>query len=233
MHRKEVNERSPLRVLEASIHGGLGRGNLGVVVARHGIGKTAFLVDVALDDLLRGNKVLHVSLEHGADKVCAFYDEIYGELAHAGELEDVWAVRLQMERSRRVHCYLDGSFTVDRLREALAFEKSYGEFEPAAIIIDELPFASATEADLAALRAIAKETDAELWMSAVTYRDAAEDDRGVPEPVARLAGSVDVILRMAHDGNNVHVSLLKDHDNPEVPDLALDLDPTTMLLVKG
>ena len=49
MHRKEINERSPMRVLEQSIHGGLGRGNLGVVVARHGVGKTAFLVGVALD----------------------------------------------------------------------------------------------------------------------------------------------------------------------------------------
>ena len=53
MYRKELNERSPLRLLENSIHGGLGRGNLGVVVARHGVGKTAFLVGVALDDLLR------------------------------------------------------------------------------------------------------------------------------------------------------------------------------------
>ena len=48
MHRKELNERSPLRVLEESIHGGLGRGNVGVIVARKGVGKTAFLVGVAL-----------------------------------------------------------------------------------------------------------------------------------------------------------------------------------------
>ena len=32
MHQKELNERSPLRVLEQSIHGGLGRGNIGVIV---------------------------------------------------------------------------------------------------------------------------------------------------------------------------------------------------------
>ena len=57
---KELTERSPMRVFENSIHGGLGAGNLGVVVARHGMGKTAFLVDIALDDLLRGRKVLHV-----------------------------------------------------------------------------------------------------------------------------------------------------------------------------
>ena len=29
MYRKELNERSPLRLFEHSIHGGLGRGNVG------------------------------------------------------------------------------------------------------------------------------------------------------------------------------------------------------------
>jgi len=37
---KELTERSPMRVFENSIHGGLGTGNIGVVVARHGVGKT-------------------------------------------------------------------------------------------------------------------------------------------------------------------------------------------------
>jgi len=41
-----------------------------------------------------------------------------------------------------------------------------------------------------------------------------------------------VILSMAHDGKTVHVGLHKDHDNPNVSDLKLALDPTTMLLVR-
>ena len=47
-------------------------------------------------------------------------------------------------------------------------------------------------------------------------------------PVSINEGDLDVILAMAHDGKAVHVSLLKDHDNPEVPDMKLALDPTTM-----
>ena len=57
MFKKEVNEQSPLRILEASIHGGLGKGNLGVVAARAGVGKTACLVQIGLDDLLRDKHV--------------------------------------------------------------------------------------------------------------------------------------------------------------------------------
>jgi hypothetical protein len=232
MRRKEINERSPIRVLEASLHGGLGPGNIGVVVARHGVGKTAFLVGVALDDLMRGRKVLHVSLEHDADKVRAFYDEVFGDLAHERELEDVWKVRLETERNRRIHCYQGDTFSIDKLREALSFMREHGDFRPVTVMIDGFSFDQATSQQMAELRALAVETDAELWMSAVTHREAVMNERGVPEPVAHLQGDIDVILRMAHDMKAVHVSLLKDHDNPEVSDLKLALDPTTMLLVK-
>ena len=61
MYRKFVNARSPLRLLEKGLQGGLGIGNIGVLVAGHGVGKTPFLVGVALDELLRQGTVLHVA----------------------------------------------------------------------------------------------------------------------------------------------------------------------------
>jgi len=232
MRRKEINERSPVRVLEASIHGGLGTGNIGVIIARHGVGKTAFLVGVALDDLMRGKQVLHVSLEHDSEKVRAFYDEVFMDLAHESAMEDVWKVRLEMERNRRIHCYLGTAFTVDKLQEALEFMREHGDFRPTAVMIDGYPFAETTPKQMEQIREIAKGLDAEVWMSATTHREANENDFGVPEPIAHLEGNMDVILRMAHDTRAVHVSLLKDHGNPDVSDLKLALDPTTMLLKK-
>ena len=66
MYRKEVNERSPLRVFERSIQGGLGKGNVGVVMSRAGAGKTAFLVDIALDDLMQAVSDTHRTLPTNA-----------------------------------------------------------------------------------------------------------------------------------------------------------------------
>ena len=140
--------------------------------------------------------------------------------------------RGQLERSRRIHSYLDGSFAIEKLRGALDFMREYSNFVPAAIVIEGYEFADATTEEIAALRETARGVGAELWLSAVTHRESATDDRGVPEPVARLAPSIDVILRMVPEERYVHISLLKDHDNPEVSDLNLALDPTTMLLVK-
>ena len=72
-----------------------------------------------------------------------------------------------------------------------------------------------------------------MWLSAVTHRDSARSEAGVPEPVARHADSLDVILSLAHDGEAVQLGLLKDHDNPRISELKLALDPRTMLLVEG
>lgn len=232
MHRKEINERSPLRVLEKSLHGGLGRGNVGAVVARHGIGKTAFLVGVGLDDLMRSRKVFHLSMGQSVERVCAYYDEILTELARERQMEDVWRVRLEVERNRRIHSVPSASFSVEKVREVLGFLREYNDFVPTSILIDDVDFEQASLEGLKGLREIARELDAELWVSAVTHRDEKRDERGVPEAVARMDAALDVILSMAHDGTCVNVVLHKDHDNPNVSDLKIALDPTTMLLVK-
>ena len=56
-----VFEKSPMRILERALAGGLGRGRFGVVLARTGVGKTGFLMTMALDRLLQGRKVMHIS----------------------------------------------------------------------------------------------------------------------------------------------------------------------------
>ena len=48
VYRKQLNKRSPLRVFERSLHGGLGKGNIGVVTSRKGVGKTAFEIAAAM-----------------------------------------------------------------------------------------------------------------------------------------------------------------------------------------
>jgi hypothetical protein len=231
MYSKELNERNPLRLFEHSIHGGLGPGNIGVVVARHGIGKTAFLVGIALDDAIRGRKVLHVALDKTVQHVREFYDEIFMDLAHSAGLEDLATARLEMERHRIIHTYAAGAFTTDKLRQSIQFLKEVAHFEPTCLILQGFNFDQATLADIEALRSLAAEFNVELWMSALTHRGVAADDRGIPEPIAKLAAAIAVIVQMVDDGGTVKLSLLKDHDNPNVAKLALALDPSTMLLV--
>lgn len=231
MHRKDLNERSPLRLLEKSIHGGLGRGNIGVVAARRGVGKTAVLVGIALDDLMRSRKVLHVALNQRFDKILQYYDEIFMDLARTGNLQDVGAERLEVERCRNIHTYVDNSFSIQKLREAIAFLNTYMDFYPTTVILDDYNFEEATKEDLDELRQIAQEIHGELWMSAVTHRESEQNERGVPAPLARLEQSIDVILALEQGDKSVTLRLLKDHSNPDVSPSHVALDPTTLLLV--
>ncbi|MBW1683167.1 MAG: hypothetical protein JRJ83_17455, partial [Deltaproteobacteria bacterium] len=74
---------SPLKILEKSSRKGLGKGNLGVLIARAGVGKTACLVHIALDKLFRKERLVHVSLEEGPEKVTAYYNVMVSDLVKA------------------------------------------------------------------------------------------------------------------------------------------------------
>ncbi len=227
---KELTERSPMRIFEKSIHGGLGAGNLGVVVARHGMGKTAFLVDIALDDLLRGRKVLHVTIGRTIEHVREYCAEIFHDLVHATQLESAAEIRREIESHRHIKAYLKETFSVEHLRSHIAMMREAMGFVPVAIVIDGYDFEAATTAELADIREIAESLKCEIWMAAHTHRTDPRDKHGIPEPVAHLTSELAVIVHMAHDGKAVNLRVLKDHDNPDVSQLALAIDPTTMLL---
>ncbi len=229
MYRKEWNQRSPLRVFENSLHGGLGKGNMGVVMSRAGVGKTAFLIGVALDDLMRGRKVLHISFEDAVDRVREFYDAIFSEL----HLADALASRVTMERCRMIHSYRTGELSVSKLRENAAFLRDHCHFEPEVIILDGVDFHHTDNDELAALKELSEGLDVEMWMSAQTHRDRPpRDPRGVADEVIRFDDflSVLVLLHPEEEGA-VTIRLLKDHDNPDLADLHMKLDPTTLLVL--
>ena len=232
IYRKEVGERSPLRVFERSIHGGLGRGNLGLVLSRPGGGKTGFLVSVAIDDALRGRKVLHVSTRDSAEKAREFYEQVFHDLLEAEGSSDHFAKLHMLERHRRIHSFLGGTFRQEKLETALEYMTRYTDFAPSIIIMDGFPeWERAEEEDLHAIKAMAVRYDAEVWLSGALHREGQfQDGRGVPLEMARFDESLSVIVRLDPQSDHVRLRLVKDHENPEVAALNLELDPSTFLV---
>ena len=231
MYKKDVNERSPMRVFERSIHGGLGKGNVGVVLSRAGIGKTAFLVDIALDDLMRERKVLHVNIDDPVEKVRSFYDEIFSDLAESMKIENRDRVHLNVERHRLIQTYMAESFSLEKLKSGIVMAAEIMNFEPDVIILDGFPrFSQATEDDLLELKDIAKRHNCELWVSGRARREDEVDPRGVPTKVARFEEYLSVIVKLESQGDHVRLQLIKDHDNSDVASLFLELDPKTLLV---
>ena len=60
---QELHSRSPVRALLATLGGGLGPGQVGFIVAKPGVGKSALLAHLGLDQLVHGSNVLHIALK--------------------------------------------------------------------------------------------------------------------------------------------------------------------------
>lgn len=229
MFQRYLTARSPLRLLEKGLHGGLGRGNLGLVLAAPGVGKTSFLVGVALDDLMRGKPVLHVALEHNVQHVRDHYDTVFEELAHSTHLENAAVVRAGLDRLRCIRSYPHGAFDAKRLCEALALEAEVGT-RPELVVVDGLDVAQRTPAELEEWAKAARENDVEVWMAANAPN---ERISVLPADLKPLAASFGVILTLEPQPGAVALRALKDHDNPDVAALHVALDPKTLLLVRS
>jgi KaiC/GvpD/RAD55 family RecA-like ATPase len=231
MYTKEINERSPLRVFERSIHGGLGKGNIGVVMSRAGVGKTACLIGIALDDLMRGRRVLHISFGDSVEHVREFYEEIFEDLRRTMHMADAQDTHLTVERSRMIHTYRGIEFSSGKLERDTQFYKDHLHFQPEVVVIDGFNFAAASEPDLTELKEYAKRHNVELWLSAITRReDTSTSAQGIPNPVGRFEAWISVMVQLEPRSSGVLLRLLKDHENPDVENLRLRLDPRTLLL---
>ena len=229
MKRRFLNARSPLRLLEKGLHGGLGAGNLGVVIAGHGVGKTSFLVGVAVDELLREGRVLHVSCSHPVQHVRAHYDTVYEELAQSKHLEDLGSIHGEIDRNRTIRVYPPNTLTPGKLRDAVKLAREAGAV-PSLIVLEGLAITLLHRADIEDLRSLAQELPAEIWLEANSDKERAV---AVPSGMRGFEDLISVILALEPGQDVVRLRALKDHANPDVSDLHVSLDPRTLLLVRS
>jgi hypothetical protein len=221
---------SPLKILEKSSEKGLGRGNLGVLIARAGVGKTACLIHIALEKIFRHEKLVHISLDEGPEKVTSYYRVIYSDLLKTLHLKDEPERQSLIDRNRMILAYLNQSFETERLRASLENLTVKLNFKPDALIVDGLDFENVGRPVFEGFKDIAGEFDAEIWFSALSHRHISEvNERGIPHPCRELDDLFDLILLLHSEPSGIHFSLLKDHDNPGVFHNSVMLDPNTFL----
>jgi len=225
-------EQSPVRIFERATGGGLGAGKVGVVLSRPGVGKTAFLIGLALDAMLQGQRVLHISTQEPVDRVHNFYDHIFHMLADSLRMENRQESLVTIERNRHILAYNRKHFSLEKLEKSVAFLKDTAHFEPSFVIMDGTPrFGKTEQWEIDGTCRLAEEWKAEVWTSSLTHREGQElDGRGVPVEVARFDASLDLIINLVPAGDHIRVRVVKNHDEPEVPDLHLELDPRTLLI---
>ena len=224
---------SPLKILEKSSHGRLGPGNLGVLVARAGVGKTACLIHIAFDKIFRKEKLVHISLEEGPEKVASYYNVIYSDLLKALNMKDDDDYRLLMERNRMILAYLNQSFDLARLRTSLQNLAERLDFTPDTLIIDGLEFETAGRSVIEGLKKAAEEFQVEIWLSALSHRHLSEvNERGIPYPCHELDDLFAIIIQLQPERSGILLRLLKDYDRYQIPQNSIALDPNTFLALE-
>jgi hypothetical protein len=229
MYQKFLTARSPVRILEKGLHGGLGKGNIGLVLAGHGVGKTSFLVGVALDELIRGGNVLHVAVDQTVAHTRAHYDTIFEELASHARLDDAAQVHAEVDRRRSIRAVTSESFDAGKLREAARLQQEMGS-PPALVIVENVAAERCTQQELEDMKGLAQELGAELWLSAASADEKVEN---LPGPLDAARDSFGVILALEPENDGVALRALKDHENPDVSALRVALDPRTLLLTRS
>lgn len=232
MLQKSLIERSPVRIFDRAIGGGLGIGNIGVVLSRTGVGKTGFLIGLAIDALLQGRKVLYISTKESVEHVTAFFEQIFHAMADDLGMNEVPQRQLMMERGRHILCYNRDFFSLEKLEQSAAFLKETTGFSPDMVIMDGTPRFEQTEPwEMQGIRRLAAGWQAEVWTSAILHREGQEvDARKVPVEVARFDADLDVIIHLCPEGDHIKVRITKEHQTETTAQVSMELDPRTLLL---
>ncbi|MBI5441351.1 MAG: cytoplasmic protein [Deltaproteobacteria bacterium] len=226
MLKNEMVAKNPLRGLDQSREGGLAPGQMGLIAARAGTGKTAFLIQVALDSIFRGSPVLHVSIGETVSHVKAWYEEIYRDLAQGYDLEKAREVWEETERGRLILTFRVQAFSVDKLEERLNDLTEQGIFQPRVVLVDGLDLSTDLQSTVEALGHFARSRGLKVWVACRTHREMGD----LAALVAPYEDLFQVAVGLEPRGESTELLVLK---NPAGPGgrTPIALDTRTLLLV--
>jgi hypothetical protein len=211
--------------------GGTAQAMMGLVMARAGLGKTAILVQFALDCMLLGNKVLHVSIGEGVDKTRAWYDDILSLLTDGEKIESIPEVM----KNRMIMTFKESSFSKAKLEERLDDLVQQNIYKPECLIIDGYDFEQNDKQSLEELRDFMNDRGLKMiWFSAVSHRaDKRVSLDGVPAPCHEVDSLFDTVLLIKPEGDSMKLKIVKCDTCSVDPGSILMLDPSTMLIKQG
>lgn len=195
------------------LNGGLGRGEIGVIVAPTGVGKSHFLVHVGSEALRRGKNVVHYTFELSETQVGIRYDSNLCDI-NSSEIRDHKEKVLEKYENGEfgrliIKEYPTGTATVTTIRNHLE-KLSMRGIKPSLIVIDYADIMrSSRQFDslrhelkliYEELRNLAMEMSIPIWTASQANRDAAKSDIVGLENMSEAYGKAqvaDVVLSLS------------------------------------
>jgi len=230
MQKEDLIKKNPLRVLNPLSAESLPDHRMGLVMARAGLGKTAILVQIAMDSMLRGQKVLHVSVGEDLGKAKAWYEDVFQYIAEGFQLENAAEVEDKLMRNRIIMTFKEVAFSKLKLEERLNDLVYQNIFRPDIVVVDGYDFGEADYESIMDLKEMMAAMNVQVWFSALRHRD---DDRvsaaGVPAPCHEIDGLFDTVIVLQPEQDAILLNIIKDEYDGAAGKI-LNLDPATMMV---
>ena len=191
LNEDDVIERIPTGIekLDMVLGGGLGRTEMGIVVAAPGRGKTTTLVSIGAAAVEAGYNVLHISLENNEKQIARNYDvrllqknKEYIEDNIDKAIAAMFNIQKYRQGQLRIKKYPTRTATVKTIRALLDKYRTVQNFVPDVLIVDygailksSLSYTdkrNAIESNYEELRAVADDYNVALWSAAQGNRGA-------------------------------------------------------------
>ncbi len=228
MLRKDLIQKSPVMQILGDEY--LGQGKFGAVISRAGVGKTQFLVQIAISLLLEGKKVIHISLDDSIDKINFRYKEGYTNLIDSiGYIDPQKATRLWEDLAPckfGITCH-ENTFSPKNIRDYLVSLRKNSLEMPAVIVVDGLDFDRDCSVVLDKLAELGSEFSLAIWFSMKSHREQPFSDRGFPVQLDKVHERFDKAVYLQPKEDKIEVVILK--DGKKVNERHL-IEPATMML---
>lgn len=231
MVKKELVTRSPLRILEKSTQGGVGKGNIGVIAARKGVGKTACLVHIATDQLFQGKHVIHVSFANDTSHIVSWYEDIFQEIARRYKLDCTMDIHDDIIRHRVIMNFRQDGVEADQVQKGLRSMIKEGNFFADLVVVDGYDFSKVSAEEFKNFKKLAEELGIEIWFSATLHRDSSFIN-SIPSVLAPMIKEIAILILLEPREGHIHLRLVKDHEITPSEDLHLKLDPHILLIAE-
>jgi len=234
MVKSELIQRSPIRIFEQSIHGGLKAGETGIIASPNGVGKTSVLVQLALDKLLQGKRVIHVSFTQHTQYVPVWYEDIFEEIINKKNLENTLEIKNEIVKNRVLMNFSQDGVAVEQIIKSLRAMIIEGGFKADSIIIDGFDFSRIDGECLAGIKNFATEMGVCIWASCSVNDDSQQYDKeNIPLVISKFIGNIDVVIVLNPKNDHVVLSVSKDRDSVISKSNTMKLDPRTLLILEA
>ena len=219
MVKKDLIELRPIKYF-TNITGQLKNGELGLITAKKGLGKTSVLVQFGLDSLLRDKAIVHVSFDQHSSNVISWYSNILSEISKKKNIDNKADLADDIARNRTILNFNQETFTLPKVVNTIK-ALNEGGVKISTIIIDGLDLAKTSKEDLEVLADFTKKEEMTAWFSFTSEADNLKDTLD-----ADKLGLFTTVAHLAAEGKSLNLNILKNGEG------SVKVDTKTLLISK-